>query len=74
MSSPRAQSLVAAHRPPAAATTTVPLTVTGARLTAPNPTMPRLATSDPGNAIPLWSVIGFTLLIIGLRTFRPADR
>jgi hypothetical protein len=52
----------------------VPLTVAGARLTAPNPTMPRLATSDPGNAIPLWSVIGFTLLIIGLRTFRPADR
>jgi hypothetical protein len=67
------QSRVAVHRR-RPATTATPLAVAAARVTAPNLTMSRLAPSDPGSAIPLWSVIGFVLLVIGLRTFRPTDQ
>jgi hypothetical protein len=68
------KSPVAVHRRrPATAMTAVPLAVAGARLPGQNDTVSRLAASDRGNAVPLWSVIGFMLLIIGLRTFRPTD-
>jgi hypothetical protein len=71
----RPESPVAVHRRrPATAMKAVPVAVAGARLPGQNVTMPRLATSDRGNAVPLWSVIGFTLLIVGLRTFRPTHR
>jgi hypothetical protein len=52
----------------------VPLAAPATRLKAQNDSMPRLATSDRGNGVPLWSVVGFLLLVIGLRTLRPADR
>jgi hypothetical protein len=52
----------------------VPLAAPATRLMAQNDSMPRLATSDRGNGVPLWSVVGFLLLVIGLRTLRPADR
>jgi hypothetical protein len=58
------------------ATTAVPLAAPAARLLAHNDSVPRLATSDRGDAVPLWTVmgfLGFLLLVVGLRTFRPAD-
>ncbi len=54
--------------------TAVPLAAPAARLLAQSDSMPRLATSDGGNGVPLWGVMGFLLLVIGVRTFRPADK